>query len=47
VNTETGSKITQCTCARLGFEGWVVRSGNRGVGVAGSFWQCAFASIVW
>jgi hypothetical protein len=28
-------------------EDWVTRCDSRDSGVAESFWQCAFASIVW
>jgi hypothetical protein len=42
----TGSKIIALVLV-WSVEDLVVRSGSRGFGVAGSFWPCAFASIVW
>jgi len=44
VNNEAGLKITEL---ELGAGDRVVRFGSRGSGVAGSFSQCAFASLVW
>src|SRR5438552_4150739 len=41
-----GSKITALVLG-WGVEDSVVRSDSRGFGVAGAFWQCAVASIVW
>jgi hypothetical protein len=47
MNDEQGRKSLSAVVPDWAVEDSVVRSGNRGFGVAGSFSTCAFASIVW